>query len=260
MARLSAAGCIAADEEADLLLDAAGGSSDVVEELVVRREAGEPVEWIVGWTAFCGVRLTLRPGVYVPRPQTELLARRAVVHLPEGGVAVELGTGSGAISVVLAVSRPGATVVATEVDPRAAGCAGENGVHVLPGDLDAPLPLHLCGGVDVLVANLPYVPTAAMSLLPRDVREHEPIVALDGGADGLDLVRRAISAAPRWLRPGGWILLEVGGDQEEAVRDALRAGGFGRITVLRDANGDPRGVEARMATRLETPAAASKPM
>jgi release factor glutamine methyltransferase len=239
VARLAAAGCIAPDEEAGMLLEAAGGDAGRLEALVRRREAGEPVEWIAGWAPFCGLRVGVTAGVYVPRAQTEVLARAAVAALAArgGGVAVDLATGSGAVALVLAAA--GAEVVATEVDPVAVACARANGVAVFEGDLDEPLPASYEGRVDVLTANVPYVPTGALELLPRDVRDHEPVLALDGGADGLDLVRRVLALAPRWLRPGtGTVLVEIGPDQ---------AGAFPSPPFAhhRDDDGDVRAIEAQ---------------
>ena len=233
--RLAAAGCVAADEEAAMLTEAAGGDPGRLDALVRRREAGEPVEWIVGWAPFCGLRVLVQPGVYVPRVQTEVLARRAAALVSPGAVAVDLATGSGAVAAVL--REAGAEVVATELDPVAVACAQANGITVHEGDLDEPLPPHLEGRVDVLTANVPYVPTGAIALLPRDVQEHEPRLALDGGDDGLDLVRRVLSSSARWLRPGtGRVLVEIGPDQ---------AGAFPDLVHHRDAEGDVRAVEGR---------------
>lgn len=237
VARLAAAGCIAAAEEAAMVTEAAGGDPARLEALVRRRETGEPVEWIVGWAPFCGRRVGMTAGVYVPRAQTEVLARAAVAALPAGGggVAVDLATGSGAVALVLAAA--GVQVVATEVDPVAADCARTNGVTVFAGDLDEGLPSELEGRVDVLTANVPYVPTDALDLLPRDVRDHEPVLALDGGDDGLHLVRRVLALAPRWLRPGtGTVLVEIGPDQ---------AGAFPTPPFVhhRDDDGDVRAIE-----------------
>lgn len=241
VARLAAAGCIAADEEAAMLLQAAGGDAGRLEALVSRRETGEPVEWIVGWAPFCGLRVTVHAGVYVPRVQTEVLARAAAARLPRGGTAVDLATGSGAVALVLAraagAGGTGGTVVATEIDPVAVACARANGLTVHEGDLDASLPAELGGRVDVLTANVPYVPTSVVALLPRDVQHHEPRRALDGGADGLDLVRRVIALAPRWLRPdGGTLLVEIGPDQSGAFPTPP-------YTLHRDADGDVRALE-----------------
>jgi release factor glutamine methyltransferase len=218
LGRLRAAGCIAAEEEAEMLLEAAGGDAGRLDALVQRREAGEPVEWIVGWAPFCGLRVAVATGVYVPRAQTEVLARAAAALVRPGeSVCVDLATGSGAVAAVLAAAGA-AEVVATELDPVAAPCARGNGITVHEGDLDEPLPRHLEGQVDVLTANVPYVPTAAIELLPRDVRDHEPRLALDGGADGLALVRAVFERADRWLRPGSTatVLVEIGPDQAGA--------------------------------------------
>ena len=218
-----------------MLTEAARGDAEHLDALVRRREAGEPVEWIVGWAPFCGRRVLVHPGVYVPRVQTEVLARRAasLVRHRGGGVAVDLATGSGAVGVVL--QDAGAVVAATELDPRAAACARANGVTVHEGDLDEPLPASYERRVDVLTANVPYVPTAAIELLPRDVRAHEPRLALDGGDDGLDLVRRVLALAPRWLRPGsGRALVEIGPDQAAAFPDLVH---------LVDEEGDVRALE-----------------
>ena len=233
VARLAAAGCIAADEEAEMLTEAAGGDPGRLDALVRRRERGEPVEWIVGWAPFCGLRIAVAHGVYVPRVQTEVLARRAVSLLPPGGVAVDLATGSGAVAAVLLAA--GGEVVATEIDPAAVACSRANGVTVFEGDLDEPLPTRYERRVDVLTANVPYVPTAAISLLPRDVQDHEPRLALDGGADGLDHVRRVLALAPRWLRPRtGRILVEIGPDQAAAFPDLVHH---------RDDDGEVRALE-----------------
>jgi release factor glutamine methyltransferase len=220
VARLAAAGCVAAEEEAEMLTEAAAGEE--LEALVRRREQGEPVEWIVGWAPFCGLRITVHAGVYVPRVQTEVLTRRAVEVLPRDGIAVDLATGSGAVAAVVHHARPDAHVVATELDPTAAACARANGITVFEGDLDEPLPATYQGRVDVLTANVPYVPTEAMRLLPRDVQEREPRLALDGGADGLDLVRRVLALAPRWLTPSrGRVLVEIGPDQAKHFPDLV---------------------------------------
>lgn len=224
-----------------MLLDAADGDDARLEAMVRRRSTGKPVEWIVGWAPFWGLRVGMVPGVYVPRAQTESLARRAAALLPPQGVAVDLATGSGAVALVLQSSAPGARVVATEIDPVAAACARANGVVVYEGDLDEPLPADLEGRVDVLTANVPYVPTSMIELLPRDVRDHEPRVALDGGSDGLDLVRRVIASAPRWLRPGtGTLLIEIGPDQASAFPDA---------DFVLDDEGDVRALEMRPIKR-----------
>jgi release factor glutamine methyltransferase len=206
---------------------------------------GEPLAWLVGTTRFCGLDIAVDPGVYVPRWQSETLARRAAESLPPDGTAVDVATGSGALAVVLSHLRPGARIVATEVDPVAVACARRNGVDVLEGPLDRPLPAELTGSVDVLCAVLPYVPTGALHLLPRDVVAYEPRTALDGGDDGLALVGVLVERSTRWVRTGGRLLLEVGADQIDPLADRMLAVGYVDIEVLDDGDGDPRGVAAR---------------
>jgi release factor glutamine methyltransferase len=243
--RLSAAGCIAAAEEADELIAAAGGVPEVLAAMVDRRSTGEPMAWITGSVEFCAVTVRVAPGVYVPRWHTEPLARRAASLLPARGVAVDLCTGCGAIAVVLGAAVPEAQVVATELDHEAARCARGNGVEVFEGFLDDPLPRRLEHGVDVMSAVVPYVPTDALRLLPRDVQAFEPRRALDGGVDGTELLAEVVRRSVRWLRPGGWLLFELGGDQAEPMRALLGQLGFEAIDVMVDEDGDPRAICAR---------------
>jgi len=243
---LARAGCVAAEEEADeLIAAAASGSGRDLADLVARRLTGEPLAWITGHTNFCGLDVAVDPGVYVPRWQSEPLARLAADLLPPTGTGVDLATGSGAVAMVMQVARPAARVVATEIDPAAVRCARRNGVEVHPGHLDRPLPADLAGEVDVLCAVLPYVPSNALHLLPRDVVAFEPRVALDGGAAGLDLVAAVIGAGRHWIRPGGWVVLEIGGDQVPAVTALLEGSGYAAAGALVDGDGDPRAVYGR---------------
>ena len=228
-ARLERAGFVAAEEEAAELL-AAGGD---LEALVARRLTGEPLAWITGTAPFCGLWIRVDPGVYVPRWQTEALAWRAVERLPADGVAIDLCTGSGAIAKVLMTHRPGARVIASDVDERAVACARSNGVEAYEGDLFEGLP-HVVA--DVVVGVVPYVPTPDLPLLQRDTFTFETPLAYDGGPDGLDFVRRVIAEAPAFLRPGGALLLELGGDQAAA---------FDAVDVIVDEEGDVRGIELR---------------
>jgi release factor glutamine methyltransferase len=191
--------------------------------------------------------MRVTPGVYVPRWQTEPLARMAASLLPPDGVAVDLCTGAGAVAMVLAAAAPAARVVATDTDPVAVACARSNGVDARVGRLDDPLPASLEGTVDVLTAVPPYVPTDQLRFLPRDVQEHEPRAALDGGEDGTDVLAEIVRRSPRWLRPGGSVILELGGDQAVALAPIARTAGFGEPEVLRDAEDDPRGIVARLA-------------
>jgi release factor glutamine methyltransferase len=242
---LAAAGCIAAAEEADELIEAAGDDPDELADLVTRRSDGEPLAWLTGGVTFCDRRVAVDPGVYVPRWQTEPLARRAATLLPAAGVAVDLCSGAGAIAVVLAAARPTARVVATELDDASVACARGNGVEVFAGYLDDPLPRELEHGVDVMTAVVPYVPTESLRLLPRDVQAFEPRLALDGGVEGTDLLSEVVRRSPRWLRPGGWLLLELGGEQAGPIGHLLQEYGFEAPDVLGDEEGDPRGICAR---------------
>lgn len=248
-ARLRAAGCVAAEEEAALVVGRAGGDPDRLRDLIARRCTGEPLAWLIGSVPFCGETVVVHPGVYVPRWQTEPMATEAVDRLPERGSAVDLCTGAGAIATVLARRRPAARVVATEIDPTALACARANGVEVLEGDLAAPLPDELRGTVDVVTAVVPYVPTGELRLLPRDVLAHESRRALDGGDDGTDLLVRAASEATELLRSGGSLLLELGGDQADLLAPTLQTLGYGEVDQLVDDDGDVRAVVARLARR-----------
>jgi release factor glutamine methyltransferase len=243
---LEEGGCIAPAAEAEALFDAVSEGVGPIDELVGRRVRGEPLAWIVGSVRFCGLRIRIDAGVFVPRPHTEALARRAVVLLPAAGIAVDLCTGSGAVAAVLACAHPRAEVVATDIDPAAAACARRNGVSVLVGDLDAPLPSSLRGRVDVMTAVVPYVPTEELLFLPRDVVANEPRRALDGGPGGTALLSPAAEAAARWLRPGGSVLLEIGGSQAREMESTLARVGLSDIHVHRDGDGDDRAIEARL--------------
>jgi release factor glutamine methyltransferase len=244
---LQASGCVAAGEEAEELMTAARGDDELA-AWVERRRAGEPLAWITGHAIFCGLPIAIESGVYVPRWQSEPLAALAARLLPPDGRAVDLCTGSGAVAMVMQSIRPGATVVATEIDPRAAACARRNGLVVYEGHLDQTLPRWLKSQVDVMTGVLPYVPSDALHLLPRDVQRFEPRMALDGGEDGLGVIRTAIHRCPRWLKPGGWLALEIGGDQAEPVTALLVAAGFGFIDVIEDGDGDLRGVFGQLKT------------
>jgi release factor glutamine methyltransferase len=243
--RLSLAGFIAADDEAKELLARAAADHELLETLVARRLSGEPLAWITGKTSFCGIEICVDPGVYVPRWQTEPLARRAVEGLPANGVAIDLCTGSGAIARTLMANRPGARVVASDVDERAVACAALNGVEVYRGDLFGPLPAGLEGRVDVVVGAVPYVPTPELPLLQRDTFTFESTISYAGGPDGTDILRRVVRESPRFLRRGGALLLELGGNQANVLHDELFRLGYIDVTVQLDDEGDVRGIEAR---------------
>jgi release factor glutamine methyltransferase len=255
-AKLSAAGFIAAEEEANLLLERARGNKGLLKRLVARRLTGEPLAWIVEKTTFCGRHIRIDPGVYVPRPQTEQLARRAVARLPENGVAVDVCTGSGAIAATLTAERPRSSVFATDIHPLSVRCAERNGVHVYQGDLFDPLPDWIKGRVDVVVAVVPYVPTVELGLLQRDTFRFETPLAYDGGPAGTVLLRRVLQESVRFLKPGGALLVELGGMQAELLRGDLSRLSYSETRLLLDEEGDLRGLEALL--KLDRSAPTSK--
>lgn len=210
--KLRAAGCVFAEDEAQLLISTARTPTDLA-AMVDRRVAGFPLEHIIGWAEFCGLRIAVYPGVFVPRPRTEFLVRQAIALTRPGDVVVDLCCGSGAVGTVLAVALEQIELHSADIDPVAVECARRNvtaiGGRVYEGDLYEPLPTTLRGRVDILVANAPYVPTDSIELLPPEARIYEARVALDGGADGLDVQRRVATEAPLWLAPGGHLLVET---------------------------------------------------
>lgn len=236
---------MAAEEEAAELCARARGDAALLETLAERRLTGEPLAWITGRVEFCGVEVRVDPGVYVPRWQTELLARRAAERLPPTGTAVDVCTGSGAIAKTLMTRRPDARVTATDLDDRAIACARANGVDARRGDLLDPIDEP----VDLVVGVVPYVPTGELALLQRDTLTFESPLSYDGGHDGADLLRRVIADSPRVLRPKGALLLELGGDQADAVAEDLASAGYRGVVVLTDEEGDARGIEATLAGR-----------
>ncbi|BDH57016.1 putative protein N(5)-glutamine methyltransferase [Tsukamurella sp. PLM1] len=215
---LRAAGCVFAEREAALLEAAASGAT--LDALVRRRCAGEPLEYLLGWVEFRGRRLAVGPGVFVPRRRTEFLSQLADCH----GVLVELCCGAGPIAATAASAK----TYAADIDRASTEFATRNAPEatVLLGDLYGPLPAELRGTVDVIAANAPYVPTAAIATMPAEARDNEPRLALDGGPDGLSLHRRIALDAPRWLRPGGRVLIETGRQQVTYTIAALRSAGL----------------------------------
>jgi release factor glutamine methyltransferase len=269
--RLRAAGCVFAEDEARLLIAAARTPADL-DAMVDRRAAGLPLEQVVGWAEFCGLRVAVDPGVFVPRRRTEFLVRQAVrlarqagagqtaaaareaaareaaareaaareaaarqaaARSPaaaQGTVVVDLCCGSGAVGAALAAALDGADVHAADIEPAAVRCARRNlaaaGAQVYQGDLYQPLPAGLRGRVGILTANVPYVPTGEVGSLPPEARMHEPLVALDGGADGLDVLRRVAAGAPLWLAAGGWLLIETSERQAPQAAAAFASSGL----------------------------------
>jgi release factor glutamine methyltransferase len=218
---------------------------------VRRRLAGEPLQYVLGTAAFRRLELKVGPGVFIPRPETEVVAERAMARLPTGGTLVDLCTGSGAIALSVADERPDALVVATELSTAAAQWATANRdssglpVEVRPGDLFAALPADLAGRVDVVVSNPPYVDPSERSVLPRDVVDHEPEEALFAPGAGTSVIERIVRDAPAWLRAGGWLVLEIGETQGDAVRAALSSRGFDDASIAPDLTGRDRIAEGR---------------
>ena len=231
VARLRAAGCVFAEDEAALLL-AAGGDLDA---LVERRVSGEPLEQVLGWAEFCGLRIVVEPGVFVPRQRTRLLVREAASLARPGAVVLDLCCGTGAVGAAVAAAVDGVELHAADVDPAAVRCARRNVAgEVHEGDLYAALPDRLRGRVDVLVANAPYVPTGEIALMPPEARDHEARAALDGGPDGLDLQRRVAAGAPDWLAPGGVLLIETSRRQAPGTLAAVTRAGLSARVVADD--------------------------
>jgi release factor glutamine methyltransferase len=224
---LRAAGCVFAEDEARLLLGAAAGPVELA-DLVRRRVDGLPLEVLLGWADFRGLRVAVDPGVFVPRQRSAFLVEQAVAGARPGSVVVDLCCGTGAVGLAMLAVSGELQLHAVDLDPAAVRCAGRNlagtGARVYTGDLYEPLPATLRGTVEVVVANAPYVPTDAIALMPVEAREHEPRLALDGGPDGVDLHRRVAIGAPDWLRPGGRLLIETTAEQAgwgaEAMADA----------------------------------------
>ncbi|MGO8890427.1 MAG: putative protein N(5)-glutamine methyltransferase [Streptosporangiaceae bacterium] len=257
VSRLRAAGCVFAEDEARLLLSAAR-TPDELDAMVDRRVAGLPLEQVLGWAEFCGLRITVAPGVFVPRRRTEFLVRQAALLVRgddpprppregivrgddpprppgegitrPGDVIVDLCCGAGAIGAALAAAAGQVEVHAADIDPAAVRCARRNVPgpwgHVYQGDLYEPLPVGLRGRVGILVANVPYVPSGEIGFLPPEARAHEPRVALDGGPDGLDVLRRVAAGAPQWLKPGGHLLIETTERQAPSAQAAFVASGL----------------------------------
>jgi release factor glutamine methyltransferase len=232
--RLRAAGCVWAEDEAALLAAAANSSAEL-DSMVERRAAGEPVEQVVGWAEFSGLRIFVDPGVFVPRRRSEYLVTVAGRMVTKRGSGVppliaDLCCGTGALGLAVAAETTGARLHAADLDPAAVACARRNvepaGGQVYQGDLFDALPNSLRGRVDVLICNAPYVPTADIAFMPAEAREHEAPVALDGGDDGLAVLRRAAAGAGPWLAPGGVLLVETSERQALSMTAVMSAAGL----------------------------------
>jgi release factor glutamine methyltransferase len=232
--RLRSAGCVFAEEEAELLLGQFAGPE--LELALLDRIAGEPLEHILGWAEFAGLRIAVHPGVFVPRRRSVLLLEQVLAHLPRHGLLVELCCGAGALATAVAGGRADATVHASDIDDDAVSCARENleplGGQVHQGDMGAGLPPALTGRVDVVVANAPYVPSGQIGLMPVDAREHEPLRALDGGPDGTRMQDQVVAAATTLLSPTGVVVVEASRAQAEKTAARMLWRGFTPEIVL----------------------------
>jgi release factor glutamine methyltransferase len=238
--RLREAGCVFAEDEARLIAAAARTPAELA-VLVEHRAAGEPLEHVLGWAEFCGHRFAVDRGVFVPRRRTEFLMWQAAARAREAAAArpaviVDLCCGSGALGAALAAVLESAELHAADIDPAAVACARRNvaaaGGHVYQGDLYEPLPATLRGRADILLANVPYVPTADIALLPAEARLHEARLALDGGADGLDVLRRVAAGAAAWLAPGGHLLTETSERQAAQATEIVAGHGLAAQAIV----------------------------
>jgi len=237
--RLRAAGCVFAEEEAALLAEEAAGDVDRLERMLRDREDGRPLEQILGWAEFAGIRVRVGPGVFVPRRRSEIVVRLALEAAGPDAVAVDLCCGTGALGAALLAARPDLEVHAADLDPAAVACARRNlpPDRVHEGDLYDALPGHLRGRIDVLVVNAPYVPTDEIGMMPPEARDHEHRIALDGGADGLDVQRGVCTEVRDWLADGGTLVVETGRTQAVMTAALMREAGLTPRVVTDDAIG-----------------------
>ncbi len=243
--RLRTAGCVFAEQEAELLLASADGADELA-AMVARRELGHPLEHVIGFAEFCGLRIAVGDGVFVPRRRTQFLAARAVELAAEAAavttakqvlhrsdhpvVVVDLCCGSGALGAVVAGAVMSVELHAADIDPVAVRCAARNleslDGTVYQGNLFAPLPVRLAGSIDLLLVNAPYVPSAEIVFMPAEARLYEAGIALDGGADGLMVLSRVVADAGYWLAPGGYLLMESSRRQAPLLLDRVRRAGL----------------------------------
>ena len=223
---------------------------DAALDLAARRALGAPLQYVTGTAGFRRLDLVVGPGVFIPRPETEVVVERALEHLPRGGRVVDVATGSGAVALAIAHERPDATVFATDISEEALAWAEENrsrlrlDVSFLHGDLFEPLRIDLRQTFDVVVSNPPYVATG--EALPAEVVEHEPPESLFAGESGMDVVERLVAEARCWVTPGGWLVAEIGAMQGPQTAELFENGGWADVMVTRDLAGRERVVEGRL--------------
>jgi release factor glutamine methyltransferase len=234
--RLRAAGCVFAEDEAALLAEEAAGDGDRLEWMLREREGGRPLEQILGWAEFAGIRVQVEPGVFVPRRRSEIVVRVALEAARPDAVVVDLCCGTGALGAALLAARPDLEVHAADLDPAAVACARRNlpPERVYEGDLYDALPGPLRGRIDVLVVNAPYVPTDEIGMMPPEARDHEHRIALDGGADGLDVQRGVCARVGGWLADGGALVVETGRTQATTTAALMRGAGLTPTVVTDD--------------------------
>lgn len=210
--KLRSEGCVFAEEEAQLLMSEAGNIEELM-NMVELRVSGLPLEYVLGFTRFCGLRIEVEQGVFIPRRRTEFLVHQAKILTYPNDIVLDLCCGSGAVGAAIATDLKKILLHSVDIDPVAVRCASRNitkiSGHVYQGDLFDALPHSLRGQVNIIVANAPYVPTDSVNLLPREARLYEPQVALNGGKDGLNLHRKIAEEALHWLVPGGHLLIET---------------------------------------------------
>ena len=218
---------------------------------IARREAREPLQLIVGSVGFRYVDIEVRPGVFIPRPETEVLAGEAIARVPAGGVVVEPCTGTGAIACSVALESAATTVVATDVSPAAVALAADNArrlgaaITVVKGDLLAAVPVALRGRVDVVVCNPPYLATADLAGREPEVVDWDPHDALVSGPTGSETTDRLAATAPGWLRAGGWLLMEIDSTRAQSTASAVEGAGFTDVEIGTDLTGAARFVVGR---------------
>jgi release factor glutamine methyltransferase len=237
VARLLAAGCVFAEDEEALL--AGDATSDAhLERMVEARVAGTPLEQVLGWADFHGVRVVVEPGVFVPRHRSDALVDEAINLARERAVVVDMCCGTGALGLAVIYAVPDATLHSSDLDPAAVRCARKNveprGGSVSEGDLFDALPSTLRGRIDLLIVNAPYVPSEKIRLMPLEARDHENQIALDGGEDGLDVHRRVAAGAPGWLASGGHLIVESSSAQADELASAFASAGLAARIIIGD--------------------------